>query len=255
MLETLITFLIALLCGILWQLFRLNEGVQKIVKNLPSEYFATNAFAESTPGVPRGEDARERALVDFWADAIVSMKMLGRIYERVWLGRRYRPPHENSKELKEIESLESLAEQGDPEAQFRLGLAYSDEHLPFRMHDDAAAALRLGDPYFNDYEASREKSYRKAAWWLRKAANQGHSHAQEMLAWLYLNGHGVSQSDVDAFFWYELAVVGTQDAAEAGAIIESRELAASYLSPAELSRVQERARKWLEEHAAPSPER
>jgi uncharacterized protein len=73
-----------------------------------------------------------------------------------------------------------LAEQGDAEAQFHLGV----------MYESGQGVLR------NHAEASK---------WYRKAAEQGDAVAQFNLAIMYAKGDGVSQNDTEAAQWYRLA--------------------------------------------------
>ena len=75
---------------------------------------------------------------------------------------------------------QSLAQQGDAEAQFNLGVMYSN-----------------GQGVTQDY--------RQAAAWYQKAANQGDERAQFNLGVLYANGQGVTQNDQQAFAWYQKA--------------------------------------------------
>jgi TPR repeat protein len=74
------------------------------------------------------------------------------------------------------ESLLTKAEQGDVDAQFRLGLMYD-----------------LGRDYV---EAAR-------LW--RLAAAQGYASAQYNLGFMYDHGLGVAQDNVEAARWYRLA--------------------------------------------------
>ena len=70
-----------------------------------------------------------------------------------------------------------LAEQGDPQAQFYLGI----------MHTNGE-----GVPEDN----------RQAAYWFRKSARQGHSQSQYHLGILYANGAGVPEDDPQAVYWF-----------------------------------------------------
>ena len=74
----------------------------------------------------------------------------------------------------------SLAEQGDAEAEFHLGVMY---------------AFGQGVP--NDYA--------QAVTWYRKAAEQGHRKAQKYLGDMYANGFGVPKDRAEATKWYQLA--------------------------------------------------
>ncbi len=77
-----------------------------------------------------------------------------------------------------IEELKQLAQQGNIEAQFRLGLlhASSTQYTPL--------------------------DYTQAAHWIERAAQQQHVGAQSTLGWLYANGFGVPQDDAEAGRWY-----------------------------------------------------
>lgn len=56
------------------------------------------------------------------------------------------------------------------------------------------------------YEGSvRVKDYAQAFKWFEKAAEQGHSKAQFMLASMYLNGEGAIKSRVESLKWYQLS--------------------------------------------------
>jgi hypothetical protein len=74
-----------------------------------------------------------------------------------------------------------LAEQGDPEAQYNLGLRYTEG---LGLLQDHAEALR----------------------WYRLAAEQGFSKAESALGEMYLTGDGVSQDHIAALQWFRLAV-------------------------------------------------
>ena len=68
-----------------------------------------------------------------------------------------------------IEQLRALAEQGDPDAEYRLGTAYSDG---------------LGVP----------RDYRTAAMWYERAATQGHPEAEFTLGFLSYEGAGEGEN-------------------------------------------------------------
>jgi len=79
-----------------------------------------------------------------------------------------------------FEEFSILAEQGDPKAQFNLGLMYQEGQ---------------GTP----------RNYAQAAKWYRKAAHQGIASAQNNLGLLYHDGHGVPQDYVQAATWFRRA--------------------------------------------------
>jgi hypothetical protein len=107
-----------------------------------------------------------------------------------------------------------LAEQGDADAQARLGLLYD---------------LGKGVPQ-DDAEAVK---------WYRKAADQGLAPAQFNLGLMYDNGQGVPQDYVQAHMWYNLAAAkGNQTARK------NRDIVAKKMTPAQIAEAQRLAREW-----------
>lgn len=79
-----------------------------------------------------------------------------------------------------IATTQTLANQGDPVAQFVLGLIY-----------ERGAGLPQSD--------------KEAVVWYRKSADARFAQAQVILGNAYENGRGVPKSDTDAVFWYQKA--------------------------------------------------
>jgi hypothetical protein len=88
-------------------------------------------------------------------------------------------PAESARSLEE-QRVRQAAEQGDAEAQHRLGMLY---------------AKGIGV----------RQDYAEAARWYRKAADQGHTQAQYELGRLYAQGLGVPRNYTDAAKWCRLA--------------------------------------------------
>ena len=80
----------------------------------------------------------------------------------------------------DFDETKALADQGDVDAQYNLGVIYS---------------IGLGVPE-NDAEAVK---------WNRKAAEQGYAKAQYNLGVMYANGDGVPENDAEAVKWYRKA--------------------------------------------------
>lgn len=76
-----------------------------------------------------------------------------------------------------IPEIEKAAENGEAEAQFKLGALYANGK-------------------------GVQQDGRIAAQWLRKAARQNHSAAQTLLGWCYAGGNGVSENAAEALEWY-----------------------------------------------------
>jgi TPR repeat protein len=155
------------------------------------------------------------------------------------------------------------AEQGVAEAQYELGGLYFDgQGVPqdysqaavwyrkaAEQNDAMMAQYKLGLLYFEGQGVPQD--YTQAAAWWRKSAEQGDLQAQWSLGLLYLDGQGVPQDYAEAYFWLDLAAARVPVALlpeRAKQIAKNRDEAASHLTPPDLSREQERARKWFEAH-------
>lgn len=78
------------------------------------------------------------------------------------------------------EILLELADKGNPEAQFQIGVAY----------------------YYGKEVAKNQEA---AFVWFRKAADQGYAAAQYALGRMYYYGHGVGQDEKEAIQWFRQA--------------------------------------------------
>lgn len=113
-----------------------------------------------------------------------------------------------------ITTLRLAANQGDPKAQFSLGLIYDNGR---------------GVP----------QDFVEAAKWYRKAARQGHAEAQDILGVMHVNGEGVSMDYVLAHMWFSLsAAQGSENAAK------NRDMTATMMTPEQLAIAQRLAREW-----------
>jgi TPR repeat protein len=88
------------------------------------------------------------------------------------------------------------AEQGDAKAQYNLGLIYSYGGLT----RDIITAVRK---YLNDEDVTQD--YTAAVKWFTLAAEQGNAKAQSELGEMYAYGQGVAQDYKTAVKWYTLA--------------------------------------------------
>ncbi|MGB6722133.1 MAG: tetratricopeptide repeat protein, partial [Terracidiphilus sp.] len=89
----------------------------------------------------------------------------------------------------------------------------------------------------------------QAAAWYRKAAEQGDAGAQGTLGMLYTLGQGVERSDVEAYYWLDLAaaVKGPNQAQYAA----NRQVVGTRITADELADVQDRVEKWKAAHPRP----
>lgn len=154
------------------------------------------------------------------------------------------------------------AEQGNADSEFQLGGLY---HFGQGVPQDSAQAFdwimkaaKQGDTdaeffistcYGEGWGVAKDNGQEMA--WLRKGAEQGHFNSQFMLGRAYAAGiDGVRVDYAEAYFWLDLASSGEVARRERKEALKRRDKAATQLTPADLSRVQERARKWSEDHAA-----
>ena len=111
---------------------------------------------------------------------------------------------------------QSLADQGDANAQNSLGVMYLRGQGAKQDYDQAmklfrraaalgspAAQFNLGEMYFR--ARGVEQDLLAAAKWYSRAAEQGHAQAQFTLAAFYLIGAGVRANPQKAAYWFERA--------------------------------------------------
>jgi TPR repeat protein len=161
-----------------------------------------------------------------------------------------------------IAALKSKAANGDAGAQDALGWFYQfgvglpqDYSTAIYWYRKAAdqslpdAQFRLGRLY--DKGDGVPEDHQVAAQWYRKAAEQGEVGAQYNLSLLYSVGVGVPQDYTEAYFWAIIAAANTKSAAGTLSLenlTSLRDSLASYLTKSDILAVQERARKWSEDH-------
>jgi TPR repeat protein len=138
-------------------------------------------------------------------------------------------------------------ERGDYATAFR-------EWLPLAQQGDAEAQWRLGLMYSNG--TGVPQSYTEAAKWFLHAAEQGDTDGQSNLCRMYEKGEGVPQNFVQAHIWCNLAAARTSDRttlrelAKHETAVEIRDSIAQKMTPVQIARAQALASTWQ-----PRPER
>jgi TPR repeat protein len=112
-----------------------------------------------------------------------------------------------------------LAEQGDANAQYNLGVMY-------------------------DFEKGVPQDFATARQWYEQAAAQGHAGAQNNLGGLYEFGHGVTQDYVRAYMWYNVAAAHSTGDAQKDVAAENRDEIGGRMTPAQIAEAQQLAREW-----------
>lgn len=150
-----------------------------------------------------------------------------------------------------------LAEKGDADAQYNLGIMLENgQGLP---RDDAGAArwyrmaaergsadaqYNLGVLYDEGRGVPRDDA--EAMKWYRKAAEQGMPEAQHNLGYLRYKGQGVPKDLVAAHMWFDIAAA-RYPASQAERSKRSRsamEAVASMMTPAQIGRARKLAAEW-----------
>jgi TPR repeat protein len=166
-------------------------------------------------------------------------------------------------------ALLAKANSGDAAAQVAVGEQYAQaaasEHDKAQMANDyqqelawyqkAAAQndipgeMHLAALYRDGGGKTIPRDMEQAATWYRRAADQGDPTAQGTLGVLYSMGQGVPHSDVDAYFWFDLAasVKGPNQEKYAA----NRQLIGERITADELSDVQDRVAAWKAAHPRP----
>jgi hypothetical protein len=143
------------------------------------------------------------------------------------------------------------ADQGLAEAQYQVGLAYSEglgvEPDPRKAviwlaraaaQGYAAAYFDLGVAYATG--SGVEADHRKAVEWFQRGAAQGHALSECGLGWMYLDGTGVPQNFEEAYFWLNVGASVLQGD-EAALCQDKRDEALERIAPEQLAAAQRRA--------------
>jgi hypothetical protein len=161
------------------------------------------------------------------------------------------------------------ANAGDPAAQVAMGEQYAhaaaSDHDKVQMAGDyqqaaawyrkaadqnnIPAEMHLAALYRDGGGKTIPRDMEQAAAWYRRAADQGDPSAQATLGVLYSMGQGVPHSDVEAYFWLDLAagVKGPNQEKYAA----NRQMIGERITADELSDVQDRVASWKAAHPRP----
>jgi len=158
--------------------------------------------------------------------------------------------------------MKPLAEQGDAQAQFNLGLLYNKGQGVPQDYAEAAkwylkaaeakqrgvlraiaqAQCNLGILYYNGQGVPQD--YAEAAKWYLKASERNNAQAQLTLGMMHADGQGVPQDYVLAHMWLGLAASGSR-ASEANfreMAIKTRDLLAPKMTPEQIAEAERMTR-------------
>jgi tetratricopeptide (TPR) repeat protein len=112
-----------------------------------------------------------------------------------------------------------------------------------------AAELDLASLYRDGRGKLFARDADQAAAWYRKAADQGDPRAQGALGMLYTLGQGVPRSDVEAYYWLDLAAAVKSPNQDQYAA--NRQVVGTRITADELEEVQDRVAAWKAKHPRP----
>jgi TPR repeat protein len=174
-------------------------------------------------------------------DSLAAKMTPAQIIEAQRLAREFKPETAYAKLLSE---LKALGEQGDADAQLKIGLMYYNgqgtaqnyaEAIQWfkksALQGNALAQSNIG--YMYEKGEGAPQDYAEAAKWYRQAAKRGNMQAQSTLGYMYEKGLGVNQSDIKALMWFNLAAAQGDIKAKA-----SRDRITSWMPPAEIAYAQ-----------------
>jgi TPR repeat protein len=156
-------------------------------------------------------------------------------------------------------ALLAKANNGDAAAQVQVGDAYAEGKGVARDPKQAgewykkaadqgniSAELHLAVLYRDGAGKIFPRDAEQAAAWYRKAADQGDAGAEGTLGMLYTLGQGVPRSDVDAYFWLDLAA--SAPGPNQAQYIANRQNVGTRITADDLEAIHEREDKWRAEH-------
>ena len=145
-----------------------------------------------------------------------------------------------------------LAEQGDAEAQYNLGLMYdlgidrpdyAEAVKWYRLAAEqglAEAQASLGVMYYQGKGVPRD--YAEVVKWYRLAAEQGYLLAQVVLGIMYHIGEGVPRDYVQAHMWYSLAAERRWH--QLDVMVSNRDDIEANMTPDQVAEAERLAREW-----------
>ena len=159
----------------------------------------------------------------------------------------------------DLTAIQRMAEHGDAQAQFNLGVMYDNNgegvaqdlkqavawYRKAAEQGNAVAQLNLGTMYAKGEGVAQDA--KQAVAWYRKAAEQGNAVAQFNLGVMYANGEGVAQDYKQAYIWASVAAANGNSNAK-----KLRDIVSKVLSQSERTEAQQIAGRYFEIYQAGS---
>ncbi len=152
------------------------------------------------------------------------------------------------------DKTKDLAEQGNVDAQYNLGLMYYKGEGVLQDYKEAEKWFRMaakqGDPIAQSELASMyakgegvPQDYSEAEKWFLKAAEQGNAIAQHNLGVMYYNGQGGQSDYLKAYAWINVAAAnGSKNAPKSRSTVER------LMTAGQIAEAQNLSREWFEKY-------
>jgi hypothetical protein len=238
----------------------IGKEQSKIIARMVTNSTHLNSTNSSTKSNSTGESNSTRNGEVYGVDARNAAQQ-GDVYAQLDLGNAYRIGQDVPQDYTQaVLWYRKAAEQGNANAQINLGTAYAlGQGVPqdynqaalwyhkAAVQGNANAQYRLGASYDLGYGVPQ--NIVEASFWYQKAAEQGNAEAQANLGAIYDYGQGVKQDYAEAYFWLDIVAFDKLETIkEKDTYNLLKADAASHLTSAVILQVQERARKWIENH-------
>ena len=149
-----------------------------------------------------------------------------------------------------LEEFKSLGEQGNTDAQFKVGLIYyKGQGVPVdypealnwfrKAAENGHQWAQFNAGYMCKNGEGEPQNYKEALKYYYAAAEQGNRLAQYNLGEMYEKGQGISKDEVHALMWYSLAAIRGETQAR-----EARDRITVWMSPDQIAEAQRRAREF-----------
>lgn len=151
-----------------------------------------------------------------------------------------------------INQWKAQAEQGNAEAQFRMGKLYREGNASSVFYDKALewyqkSAAQGYAPAQTDLAGMHylglgtAKNLEEAAKLTKMAADSGYLAAVANMGTMYEEGSGVPQNNVSAYMWYSLAVSGDE---QNKILLAKRDALAAKMTPEQIAEAKKLASEW-----------
>ncbi len=180
-----------------------------------------------------------------WCAGVIAL--LIPIFGALWMAFNEQPKVVSPVETVSHDQIKHLVENGDAEAELKMGLRYTSMARGVKndrmaaqwfekaaQHDQVEAQYRYGLALLNGQGIVQD--YKTAFYWLEKAAQQGHPQAQSTLGEMYHSGIAINNDIERAYLWFNLAAAqGVESAASA------RDIVVKLLTPNQIAALQQEA--------------